>query len=562
MKTLALLLIAATSGGSEEAKLVGPNPKIGDRLGHALAIDGDTLLAGSLSDDIGASADQGSASVFVRAGTVWTHQQKLKASDGAAGDEFGGAVALAGERAIVGANYADPGGIGSAGAAYVFERASTTWDETGKLEASDGGIDDRFGSAVALSGDTVLVGASLDDHGGATNAGSAYVFVRVGSAWVEQAKLLPPQPGMGEAFGLSVSIDGDTAVVGAPHAVTSGRGRTGRAHVYVRSGSTWSHQWALDPADLTTGDQFGDAVSIHGDSIAVGSHQNDHAPGSIGNIFGEGSAYVFVRTGTVWSEQVRLIAPDPTPEERFGTSLSLYADRLAIGAPGGTYNSSTGATGRAFLFERTGTLWSTPPEIVASDGVGGDTFGLGLDLGSQTAAFGSPTDNHQPGFPGSHNGQGSAYVVRFAAPPPAAYCTAGTSASGCVATVQAAGAASASATSGFVLSASNVEGAKDGLFFFGTGGRQANPWGNGTSLQCVVTPVQRGGLLTSSGTSGQCDGAFSQDLNARWCGTCPKPTQNPVPCTWMQAQLWYRDPFSTSNQTTSLSSAIEFWVEP
>jgi hypothetical protein len=145
---------------------------------------------------------------------------------------------------------------------------------------------------------------------------------------------------------------------------------------------------------------------------------------------------------------------------------------------------------------------------------------------------------------------------------PSSYCTAGTSASGCTATLSAAGNASATAPSGFVLTASDVEGAKDGLFFFGTSGRQTNSWGNGTSLQCVIPPVRRGGLLTGVGTAGQCDGTFSQDMNARWCPTCPKPLQNPGAGAVVQAQLWYRDPFNTSNQTTSLSDAIEFVVEP
>ena len=140
------------------------------------------------------------------------------------------------------------------------------------------------------------------------------------------------------------------------------------------------------------------------------------------------------------------------------------------------------------------------------------------------------------------------------------YCTAGISASGCTAKLSADGLASASAPSGFTLSAATVEGQKDGLFFFGTNGQQANPWGNGTSYQCVVPPVKRCGLLAGTGTVGACDGSLSQDLNALWCPSCPKPGHNPGAGATVQAQLWYRDPASTSNQTTSLSDAIEFSV--
>ncbi len=142
------------------------------------------------------------------------------------------------------------------------------------------------------------------------------------------------------------------------------------------------------------------------------------------------------------------------------------------------------------------------------------------------------------------------------------YCTAGTSASGCQAMMAATGAASASQASGFDVAAVGVEGDKDGLYFFGANGRQANPWGSGTSYQCVVPPVRRGGLLSGVGTNGVCDGAFGQDLNALWCPTCPKPAKNPGVGTVAQVQLWYRDPLSTSNRTTSLSNALEFFVGP
>jgi hypothetical protein len=143
-----------------------------------------------------------------------------------------------------------------------------------------------------------------------------------------------------------------------------------------------------------------------------------------------------------------------------------------------------------------------------------------------------------------------------------AYCTAGTSASGCQASLSASGSASASASSGFDVGASAVEGLKDGLFFYGQSGRQANSWGTSSSYQCVVPPVKRGGLLTGVGTSGLCDGSFSQDLNARWCPSCPKPTHGPTAGQKLQLQLWHRDPFSTSNRTTSLSGALEVDVAP
>jgi hypothetical protein len=207
----------------------------------------------------------------------------------------------------------------------------------------------------------------------------------------------------------------------------------------------------------------------------------------------------------------------------------------------------------AFLGRGNNTLSAFQPDDLAlSDGnelyvLATLNDGLGNDLGS-SPAFGAPD-----------------VMIRIQLEEcgaVASYCTAGTSASGCQATLSATGVASATASSGFVVSAATVEGLKSGLFFFGQNGKQAVPWGNGTSFQCVVPPVDRGGLMDGAGTPGLCDGAFSQDLNARWCATCPNPNQVPVAGQALQIQLWYRDPLSTSNQTTSLSDALETDVCP
>jgi hypothetical protein len=140
---------------------------------------------------------------------------------------------------------------------------------------------------------------------------------------------------------------------------------------------------------------------------------------------------------------------------------------------------------------------------------------------------------------------------------PVNYCTAGTSASGCTALLTATGIASASAPTGFVVTAGTVEGQKDGLFFFGQNGRQANPWGNSTSFQCVVPPVNRSPLIVGGGTLGACDGASSRDLNAWWCPACPRPAAAPTPGVPLQIQFWYRDPAATNNQKTAMSDALE-----
>jgi hypothetical protein len=191
-------------------------------------------------------------------------------------------------------------------------------------------------------------------------------------------------------------------------------------------------------------------------------------------------------------------------------------------------NSGNGANGLQLRYDSTLTSWGDvlysgdPGPIVASCCQGSP--------GSPLGGFGSITFN----FP---------------------YCAAGTSGSGCNASISTSGAPSTSAADGFLLSVDGVEGGKQGLFFFGTNGRQANPWGNGTSVQCVVPPVWRGALLPGLGTPGSCDGSSTYDLTDHWT---QKPAQNPGPGSLVQAQFWFRDPLSTSNQTTSLSNAIEF----
>jgi hypothetical protein len=139
------------------------------------------------------------------------------------------------------------------------------------------------------------------------------------------------------------------------------------------------------------------------------------------------------------------------------------------------------------------------------------------------------------------------------------YCTPGTSASGCQAVLGTFGTPSATAPSGFGIWTNNVEGAKEGQFFFGTNGRQVTPWGNGSSYRCVVPPVKRGGVLPKQGGHGTCTGSFLQDLNALWSSA---PAKNPGAGAVVQAQLWYRDPSNTSSMTTSLSDAIEFALCP
>jgi len=232
--------------------------------------------------------------------------------------------------------------------------------------------------------------------------------------------------------------------------------------------------------------------------------------------------------------------------------LSVSGGAAVVGAWNDDANGTS--SGSAYLFHRDvrSGAWTQTAKFVPTDIAANDWCGLGVAVSGDTALAGSPRDDDN----GLQSGSARTWD---ALAPIETYCTAGTSAGGCTAAISASGTPSASAATGFDLTAAGVEGGKVGLFFFGTNGRQANAWGNGSSLQCVVPPVHRGALLAGSGTAGACDGTFAYDLNARWTA---KPIQNPGAGARVQAQLWYRDPASTSSQTTSLSDAIEFTVCP
>ena len=200
-------------------------------------------------------ADTGSVYVYVRTGTVWTEQQALSAFDVGSNASFGFSTSISGDTVVVGARYADTGGGLDAGSAYVFVRAGTTWTQEQKLLPSDGAAGDFFGSSVSISGDTVAVGASSADTPGGFgfNTGAAYMFARAGTIWTEQQKLRPPDDPSGDVFGSSVSLSGDTLAVGVPSDDTLGAPAAGSVSVFVRSGTTWALEQkirALDPTPV------------------------------------------------------------------------------------------------------------------------------------------------------------------------------------------------------------------------------------------------------------------------------------------------------------------------
>ncbi len=290
-------LVWSGTSWAEQQLLTLPDGQVGDELGTAVALDGDTALATRIGDN---NIDNAGA-VFVRSGTTWMLQQMLLPGDGAPNSTFGVSAALSGDTAVVGSSE-----LGS-GSAYVFVRSGSTWTEQQKLVPADSSPYAAFGGPVAVSGETALVGVSYTD----TTPGAVYFFTRSGSVWTQQQKLSASDAAPHDAFGASVALDGDTAVVGA----TSG------AYVLVRVAGVWSEQQKL-PIPANQPPPGADPVALSGDTALVGATRDDGD---------SGAAHVFVRSGTTWTEQQKLVAQNGNQFTGFGIPVALSPDLALIG---------------------------------------------------------------------------------------------------------------------------------------------------------------------------------------------------------------------------------------
>ncbi len=396
------------AGWSRQARLVESDLKAGDWFGYSLALGaaGHIVLAGAPGDDLDGQADRGAAYIVDVHDSWWVQhywrsESKLIAADGAAGDWFGRSVALdaEGNTALVGAYLADVAGQVNQGAAYIFSLSGSTSGQQTKLIAADGAGGDWFGYAVALSADgaTALVGAP-DDNTGASAQGSAYVFTLSAGTWSQQAVLTATSGAANGFFGgaLALSANGNTALVGAASDPAGGQDAQGAAYVFTRSGTTWSQQAQLTPSG-------GEAMSLFGGTlgaVALSADGNTALVGAL-NVSGAGqtapgAAYIFVRSGTSWSQQQKLVAPGGALHDYFGWSAALSADgNLAlVGAPWSNTGGQAGQ-GKAYAFARDGTTWYQSTCLVAADGEAYDNFGqsAALSADGKTALVGAPYDD-------------------------------------------------------------------------------------------------------------------------------------------------------------------------
>ena len=374
----------------ELQKVLASDGLNGNYFGSSVAIDRDYAVIGAFGDDDNGS-NSGAVYIFHRTGNVWSEHAKLTASDGEQNDVFGRSVSIDGDYVVVGADWSDDNGEHS-GSAYIFHRIGTTWVEEAKLTASDAATMDYFGYSVSISGDYVVVGAHRNDVNG-VETGSAYIYQRTGHTWLEQQKISASDGEDGDLFGFSVSIDGDYILVGAYVADGSGYNPS---YIFHRFGSVWFEQAILSSNDATNGDCYGKSVYLDGDYAVIGAYGDDD------NGSNSGAAYIFHRNGITWSEQAKISASDGSYSDNFGIRVSISGNYAVISA---YHDNDLGAdSGSVYIFNRLGSTWTEQQKLTASDGEAYDLFGYSVCIDDDYVIVGAHYDDD------SGDNSGSSYV--------------------------------------------------------------------------------------------------------------------------------------------------------
>jgi FG-GAP repeat/Divergent InlB B-repeat domain len=432
---------------AQQAYIKASNTDAWDFFGESLALEGDTLVVGAegeASRATGVNGNQadnsapnsGAVYVFTRTNGVWTQQAYLKASNTGAGDSFGFEIALSGDTLAVGA----PGEASSAtgvngkqadnsapnsGAVYVFTRTNGVWTQQAYIKASNTDANDFFGRSVALSADTLAVGAEGEASSAtgvngnqadnsAPNSGAVYVFTRTNGVWTQQAYLKASNTDAGDTFGqYEIALEGDTLAVGAPGESSSATGvngnqadnsapNSGAVYVFTRTNGVWTQQAYLKASNTGAGDVFGESQALSGDTLAVGAQgEASSATGVNGNQAdnsapGSGAVYVFTRTNGLWTQQAYVKASNTDAADRFAESLTLSGDTLVVqaeneassatGVNGNQADNSVPGSGAVYVFTRTNGVWAQQAYLKASNTNAGDNFGEDVRLSGNTLA--------------------------------------------------------------------------------------------------------------------------------------------------------------------------------
>ncbi|NDJ51735.1 MAG: hypothetical protein GYB68_01470 [Chloroflexi bacterium] len=399
---------------TREVKLLPSNPNGSIQFGHIVKLDGDFLAIGAPDDN---TRDSGAGAVYVfeyRNGS-WGTPQMIAPEGLERDDRFGRALDLDGDRLVVSAVRDDDRGENT-GAVWIFEYNGSSWQNTGKVAAGDVGVDGRFGYALALDGDHLVVGVRYDNEAG-ERAGAIYAFNYQGGTWVGPNKIVPSQLGANDRFGVTVAVDGDVLVIGSPGDDDAGED-AGAAYVFSHAGG---NNWTLsdillnpDPGGPAQGDEFPDRfgvkVAIKGDLLAVAAADDNE------NGIDAGAVYTYTGSPGAWSGPTKLLPDEVEAGDEFGGTLALSSDGfLVVGALG---DDDRGAdSGAVYLYQYVNGEWRSPQKLVPTDLQNGDQFSVGVSVDAGRLAVGSRSDDDAGLNAGSAYVFASIYGNSGAAPP-------------------------------------------------------------------------------------------------------------------------------------------------
>ena len=379
---ITLTLIAANSFAAQDI-ILADDGKAGDFFGYDVAIDGNTALVGAFKADTDGVIDAGAAYVYVLGDNGWQKQAKLVAEPAFADDTLGGKVALNNDVAMLGVSRRDDKGEDS-GAVFSFEREDKVWKQNQIFTAPDAKPGDAFGQSIALTEKHLVIGAPKSDALG-LDSGAAYIYKRESGVWQYQAKITASDGTAGDLFGISVAIDGNTILVGADLHDEKAE-NAGAVYVYVQERNKWKQEAKLMASDGGETDIFGVRVALSENTALVSARRDDTE--ELGT--DAGSAYIFVRDGSTWTQQVKLTSPDGQADDRFGRGVALSGDTAIISSMNHDANGSN--TGAVYVYKKGYSGWRYTSKFMAKSSMPDDKFGWNVGLSNGVVVVATP--NH------------------------------------------------------------------------------------------------------------------------------------------------------------------------
>lgn len=530
------LVALATSVGAQAPPCPSPNGELltadrdpGFQFGSAIDVEGGTAVVGAELAD-GTGMQTGSAYVFEESNGVWQQVTELVGPDSGFLDYFGSAVAIDGDRIVVGASdapSAPPNPVALSGAAYVFERSGTDWAFAAKLAPPDPVLLGYFGISVDVAGDVVAVGA-WNAQTPAGRAGAVYVYELAGSDWLLTQKVVASDAALDARFGYAVVLEGTDLLVGAPQdsglCPTDPFCEVGAVYVLEKSLGLWTELAKLTPPDFADEDHFGIAVHRADDTVVIGTESSSGVGGTAG------SAYVYDHGSGTWSFQQKLEPSDLVPGDRFGASVAVDGQRIVVGAPGD--DTMAPEAGSWYLFERTGSIWTQAFEASFAGSEVSTNLGARSALRGDDAFVTAPKDEHAGSV------FGSVQLYRLVGDRQV-YCTAKQTSLGCLPSVGVSGTPGLGDGVPLSIDAASVPPIKNGLLFYGLNGPAASVFQGG--LLCTKPPLRRTTIQTSGpgAPPDPCSGTYAFDLDA-WIVSGSDPALGPG--VRMNVQYWFRDP--------------------